>query len=142
MSYAGPVSRRKRAASTSSDAAQVAGHLGDADPSDSSMDDESDDQGAASGSAKAFRPLPRYSTKGDRTAVFATGVVLGLMIGAGAALLLAPQSGVDTRNALVRRSRRLSKRGRNSWDDLRWELRQFRRDLQRKSLSRRAASSL
>jgi hypothetical protein len=142
MSYAGPVSRRKRAASAPSDAAKVAGHVGDADPSDSPTDDVSAERDVASRSATGFRPLPRYSTKGDRTAVFATGVVLGLMIGAGAALLLAPQSGADTRNSLIRRSRRLSKRGRNSWDDLRWELGQFRRDLQRKSLSRRAASSL
>lgn len=128
MSYAGPVSHRKRAATSTSDSHDSAQPAPDAP--------------THAGSTQEFKPLPRYSTKGDQTGIFVAGVALGLIVGAGAALLLAPQSGADTRNAIARRSRRLTKRGRNAFDDLRWELRQFRRDLQRKSLSRRAASSL
>jgi hypothetical protein len=131
MSYAGPVSRRKGATASTSDAAgqlhadsaTIAAHLGPR-------------------SAKAFKPLPHYSTKRDRAGVFTAGVLVGLVVGAGAALLLAPQSGADTRHDIARRGKRLTKRSRNAWDDLRLELRQFRRELQRKSFSRRAASSL
>jgi gas vesicle protein len=54
--------------------------------------------------------------------VFAAGVALGLTIGAGVALLLAPQAGTDTRRAIVRQGRRLSRRGHDAWDDLREEL--------------------
>jgi len=53
---------------------------------------------------------------------FAAGIALGLTIGAGAALLFAPQTGTDTRRAIVRKGRRLSRRGSDAWDDLRDEL--------------------
>jgi gas vesicle protein len=74
--------------------------------------------------------------------VFAAGIALGLAIGAGAALLLAPQSGTDTRRAIVRRSRRLSRRGRDAWGDLREELsRAARRGRQAFRRRRRAHES-
>jgi gas vesicle protein len=94
------------------------------------------------------------STEPDRTVTFLAGVALGAALGAGAALLFAPDSGHSTRRKIARGSRRLGQRGRNAWDDLRHELkREFRRALRkreeqrieaahRKSLSRRAASSL
>jgi gas vesicle protein len=53
---------------------------------------------------------------------FAVGIALGLTIGAGTALLFAPQTGTDTRRAIVRKGRRLSQRGSDAWDDLRDEL--------------------
>jgi YtxH-like protein len=79
------------------------------------------------------RPLPRSATSTDRSSdpfglgVFAAGLGLGLLLGAGAALLFAPQSGSDTRHALARRGRRLQRRSRDAWDDLGEELRRVRR---------------
>src|SRR6516162_2363569 len=70
-----------------------------------------------------LRPLRRPSTG----VVFAAGVALGIAVGAGVALLFAPQSGEDTRRSLVRRGRKLTNRGRDAWDDLREELRAARR---------------
>ena len=60
-------------------------------------------------------------------AVFATGVLVGLSVGAGVALLVAPQSGRETRRELVRRGRRIKRRSADAWDDLRDELRQAAR---------------
>ena len=54
--------------------------------------------------------------------VFAAGMLLGLAVGAGLTLLVAPRSGEETRHALARRGRRLRARGRDAWDDLRDEL--------------------
>ena len=64
-------------------------------------------------------------------AVFAAGIAIGVVVGAGVALLLAPTSGVETRRALARRGRRVSRRGRDAWDDLRDELRQAVRNKRR-----------
>ena len=50
-----------------------------------------------------------------------------MAVGAGVALLLAPQTGADARRALARQGRRLSIRGRDAWDDLRDELRRAAR---------------
>lgn len=125
MSYAGPVSRSK--------CAPGAALLPSANPPRGA-----DDLAGRSAAAKSFRPLPHYSTRQDRAAIFAAGIAVGLAVGAGVALLLAPQSGEDTRHDIARRGRRLSRRTRSAWDDLRLELRR----LQRKSLRRREASSL
>ena len=77
------------------------------------------------------RPRPAIGTEWSSTATLAAGVVLGLAVGAGATLLLAPQSGPETRQDIVRRGRRLRRRlGRRShdvWEDLRYELRQAAR---------------
>ena len=59
--------------------------------------------------------------------VFTLGAVAGALIGAGVALLLAPQSGVETREEIASRARRLRSRADDSWDDLRDELRRLRR---------------
>jgi hypothetical protein len=67
-------------------------------------------------------PVRQPPDRGPRAALFATGVVLGLALGAGVALLFAPQAGDDTRHSLARRGRRLARRGRDAWDDLRDEL--------------------
>jgi gas vesicle protein len=73
------------------------------------------------------RPVAIERRNWDRMALFAAGVALGVTVGAGAALILAPQSGAETRQALARRGRRLSRRGRDAWDDLRLEFRRMRR---------------
>jgi hypothetical protein len=61
----------------------------------------------------------------------ATGVALGLLVGAGVALLFAPQGGVDTRRELRRGLRRARLRGHDAWADLRLEFRHARRQLKR-----------
>lgn len=59
------------------------------------------------------------------------GVAIGVLVGVGLALLLAPGSGRDTRHRLKRGLRRIGNRGRDAWDDLRLELRRARRQLRR-----------
>lgn len=56
-------------------------------------------------------------------AIFSAGAVLGAAIGAGAALLFAPQSGARTRHNIAKRGRRLRTRTADAWEDLRHELR-------------------
>jgi gas vesicle protein len=56
-------------------------------------------------------------------AIFTAGAVLGAAIGAGAALLFAPQSGARTRHNIARRGRHFRTRTTDAWDDLRHELR-------------------
>ena len=58
-----------------------------------------------------------------RVSLFAAGLTIGLAVGAGAALLFAPQSGEETRELLGAGARRLSGRAADRWDDLRDELR-------------------
>ena len=102
----------------------------------------------------------------ERNTAFIAGVLVGAAVGAGVALLLAPQSGRTTRRRLVRSGRDLSQRGRDAWHDV-WhdtwhdlahEFRLARRRLrahaatnadrqsanrsQRRSFNLRAASSL
>jgi hypothetical protein len=121
MSYAGPASRPRPTA-----------HIEPTEPA------ESTETSGQSG-FRALKPLrvpPRLDGRRDTIAAFAAGIALGLTIGAGAALLFAPQSGPDTRRALARRGRRLTRRGHDAWDDLREELgRAARRG--RRALTRR-----
>ena len=74
-------------------------------------------------------------------AIFAAGALLGAAFGAGAALLLAPQSGAETRHDLARRGRHLRARTATAWDDLRHELRYAARTSRRK-LSRKFSGAL
>ena len=125
MSYAGPASRGKRVSAT-----------------------ESAQEGSARPDFAQRRPLTASSegsaSSGQGT-IFAAGLALGIALGAGAALLLAPNSGVETRRALVRRSRRVGRRSRDAWDDLRDELRNAlrnrRRDRRRKRLAAQEAEA-
>lgn len=73
--------------------------------------------------------------------IFAAGALLGVAIGAGAALLLAPQSGEETRHDFARRGRHLRSRAADAWDDLRHELRYAARTGRRK-LGRRFRHAL
>jgi gas vesicle protein len=74
--------------------------------------------------------------------LLATGLVAGLVLGIGVALLFAPQSGSDTRRAVSRRLRRVRRRGRDAWDELRDELHRARRELQRARRRRRESQEL
>jgi len=105
MSYAGPVSRAKR------------------------VPDADSPRGGASRN-EVLKRRQAAASRGQAT-VFAAGIALGIAVGAGVALLLAPGSGADTRRALLRRSRRVGRRGRDAWDDLRDELRNAVRDRRR-----------
>jgi gas vesicle protein len=75
-------------------------------------------------------------------AVFGAGLALGIALGAGIALLTAPQSGAETRADLqygARRSARaIGRRSRNAWLDLRDELRGAKQSIRRRK-ARRAA---
>lgn len=85
---------------------------------------------------RAMRPEARdQALDWKQIAVFASGVAVGLTVGAGVALLMAPQSGRETRRDLVKRGRRLRRRSADAWDDLRHELRQAARR-GRRSLAR------
>lgn len=109
MSYAGPASRTSRAPAT--------------EPLGSS---ETPRRSAVS-ALVPVREKPGFGGNRETIAVFAAGVALGVALGAGAALLLAPQSGSETRQAIARRGRRLGHRSRDAWDDLRDELRRATR---------------
>ncbi len=108
MSYAGPASRASRASEMQLLATQS----------------------TASGRAGGHGARPRAQTstpREGRATVFTAGLLVGLAIGAGIALLVAPQAGAETRQALARRGRRLRRRGVDAWEDLRDELRRVAR---------------
>ena len=73
--------------------------------------------------------------------IFVAGALLGVAIGASAALLLAPQSGQETRHDIARRGRHLRSHAATAWDDLRTELRYAARTGRRK-LGRRFRRAL
>ena len=58
-----------------------------------------------------------------RVGAFGVGIALGALLGAGAALLYAPQSGRVTRATLRRRARNLGYSAGDAWDDIGRELR-------------------
>ena len=104
MSYVGSVSSPERAREAALGAANAT-------------------QSRGSNARPADRPARLSSSDHRQTAIFAAGVVLGLAVGAGVALLFAPESGVEVRRSLARRGRRVRIRSRDAWDDLRDELR-------------------
>ena len=61
---------------------------------------------------------------GART--FAAGLLIGALVGAGIALLIAPSSGAETRRLISRRARRLAADARERYEDARHQLRQAR----------------
>jgi hypothetical protein len=91
---------------------------------------------------KAGRPMalpasaPTRRTRGS----FLAGLGIGLVVGAAVALVLAPQSGADTRRALRRRGRRIRNRAADTWEDLRLELDRTKRALRRRRRETAAAA--
>ncbi|MEO5816546.1 MAG: YtxH domain-containing protein [Gemmatimonadaceae bacterium] len=78
----------------------------------------------------------------QQMAVFGAGLAVGIALGAGIALLTAPQAGAETRADLRHGARRttraLGRRSRNAWLDLRDELRGATQSISRRK-ARRAA---
>ncbi len=58
---------------------------------------------------------------------FAAGLIIGALIGAGVALLIAPQSGEETRRFLRRRARRLAAGAQDRYEDAKDRLARVRR---------------
>ncbi len=58
-----------------------------------------------------------------RVGVFGAGIAIGALIGAGAALLLAPATGFETRTRLAHRARDVKDRAADRWDDASDDLR-------------------
>jgi gas vesicle protein len=73
--------------------------------------------------------------KMKHVAIFGAGIALGAMIGAGAALLFAPQSGEETRELISERARGFGSRIGDRFDDARgdlnWYMKRGRRKLRR-----------
>ncbi|MEK7668667.1 MAG: YtxH domain-containing protein [Gemmatimonadota bacterium] len=65
------------------------------------------------------------------TRTFLAGLAIGALIGAGAALLFAPQSGADTRRAVSRRAKHLAREARDHYDEITEKLRRARRAKER-----------
>jgi|SRR3954453_14547300 gas vesicle protein len=112
MSYAGPASRTKRGS----------------DPSPATAEGS---RGEVPKARSTNWPQPSASDERNSATVFAAGIVVGIAVGAGVALLFAPDSGIETRRSIVRRSRRVGRRSRDAWDDLRDELRNAVRNRRR-----------
>jgi len=122
MSYAGPT-RASAASSRSGRSGTMAG---------------SRSSRTASTTARRAAVTPEFTdgaaeTNWQEVALFGAGLALGVILGAGGALLTAPRTGAETRAAIGARAARLrrttARRGRNAWDDLRDELRQAKRAL-------------
>ena len=86
---------------------------------------------AASGYSSTFTPS-RGEADWQEIALFGAGLALGVILGAGGALLTAPRTGAETRAALGARAARLRRstvrNSQNAWDELRDELRQVKRN--------------
>lgn len=86
------------------------------------------------GGPRGGRPGPKAVAAPARRVfpTFLASLGIGLAIGAAAALLLAPQSGAATRQALRNRGKRVRNKATDAWDDLRLELLRTRRAIKRK----------
>ena len=101
------------------------------------------------GIARSRTPRPvadHHELDWQHIAIFASGALLGAVMGAGAARLFAPQSGFRTRQDIARQGRQLRERTTDAWEDLRHELRHAaqrgRRKLTRRFRDRRARREL
>ena len=89
--------------------------------------------------------LPDEMPDFRRAGVFGAGLAVGALLGAGVALLLAPQSGEVTRSMITRRARDLRADAGDAWFDLGEELRaatrRKRRDVRRRMRRARWAAA-
>src|SRR5687767_3426374 len=75
--------------------------------------------GSANGKTAPGRPS---GPLGRSPMSLVAGLVIGLALGAAAALLLAPHSGRETRQAIRNRGKRVRNKASDAWEDLRLEL--------------------
>ncbi len=61
--------------------------------------------------------MARHDDSAGSAGALLAGITIGALIGAGVALLLAPQAGEDTRRDLSRRARELRDQATDRWDD-------------------------
>ena len=102
----GPGTRPELAADSTELDVDVTGRIdGDDDETDETHEDE------------------EWRTDWRQIGTLGLGVAVGVALGAGVALLLAPMSGEDTREFIGHRARRIRGRASDRWDDLRDELR-------------------
>ena len=123
MAYADSIARSRPAAgrprSTDVGASDLSRSYGDTEPS------------------SLTEPEGRSWDRGEmaRAGLLGGALAIGVLIGAGAALLLAPQAGEDTRADIAEGTRRLGHRAGDAWDDLRdelhWAARRGRRRMRR-----------
>ena len=129
MSYAGPATRNRGSARRPGAPATVPTRSMAATPV-SGIPDEGD----------------YHETDWQQVAIFGAGLALGLALGAGTALLTAPQSGEETRAALRGRAKRLgratTRRSRDAWAELREELQSAKLALRRRRAKRAAHRTL
>lgn len=113
MAYAGPARPRSGYRNSSADRPQ---------PGQRHAIGSEVDEDVAGITEPSGRPFTR-SIAWNGAGLFGAGIAVGVMIGAGAALLFAPQSGSETRYDIARGTRDLSYRATDAWEDLRDELR-------------------
>lgn len=66
-------------------------------------------------------------TRAGGARTFVAGLVIGALVGAGVALLFAPQSGADTRRMIRRRAKTLAHEAQDGYDGVKDRLRRARR---------------
>jgi gas vesicle protein len=129
MSYAGPASRNRGSTPTRGPSLQGTGRPG-APRRDLPGPEEAHDDEAS------------HETDWQQIAIFGAGLALGLALGAGTALLTAPQSGEETRAVLKSRVKRLKRSAgrtsRDAWTELGDELRGAAQSLRRRRALRAA----
>ena len=67
-----------------------------------------------------------HEDRGTRT--FLAGLAIGALVGAGVALLFAPQSGEETRRQVSRKAKHLAREARDRYDEVRDKVRRARRE--------------
>jgi gas vesicle protein len=134
MSYAGPASRNRGSAKSRGPTLQGSARPGAAAYAASQAD------------APPSEDEATHETDWQQIAIFGAGLALGLILGAGSALLTAPQSGEETRAVLkgrVRRLKRTARRtSRDAWGELGDELRGAAQSLRRRRAKRAAQREL
>ncbi|CAN5508647.1 hypothetical protein BH09GEM1_BH09GEM1_16300 [soil metagenome] len=96
--------------------------------------------------ARPLVPVTEEGTEWQHVAIFGAGVALGITLGAGLALLTAPQSGAETRadigRGAYRAQRAVRGAGSDAWYGVQSELRRIASALRRRKAQREAERSL
>ena len=66
--------------------------------------------------------------EGHRARTFVAGLAIGALVGAGLALLFAPQSGEETRRIVSRKAKHLAREAKDRYDDVKEKVRRARRE--------------